>query len=61
MLVRYLEVGRYDEAADLYDLHCCIECGLCSYVCVSRMPIFQYIRLGKHELKRMHAVEVNHA
>ncbi len=61
MLVRYLEVGRYDEAADLYDLHCCIECGLCSYVCVSRMPIFQYIRLGKHELKRMHAVGVNHA
>lgn len=61
MLVRYLEAGRYDEAADLYDLHCCIACGLCSFVCVARIPIFQYIRLGKYELERMHAAEANHA
>jgi len=61
MLIRYLETGRYEDAADLYDLHCCIECGLCSFVCVARIPIFQYIRLGKHELQRMHAAEANHA
>ena len=28
MLVRFLEAGQYQEAADLYDLLSCIECGL---------------------------------
>ena len=52
MLVRYLEANQYENAADSYDLHSCIECGLCSYVCVSKIPIFQYIKLAKYELKR---------
>jgi electron transport complex protein RnfC len=52
MLVRYLEVSQYENAADNYDLYSCIECGLCSYVCVSRIPIFQYIKLAKYELQR---------
>jgi len=50
MLVRLLEAGLYQQAADEYDLFSCIECGLCSYVCSARIPIFQYIRLAKHEL-----------
>ena len=53
MLVRFLEVGQYEEAADNYDLYSCIECGLCSLVCVSKIPIFQYIKLAKYELDRM--------
>ena len=57
MLVRYLEAGQYEEAADQYDLYSCIECGLCAYVCVSKIPIFQYIRLGQYELDRMSIVE----
>lgn len=52
MLVRYLEVSQYENAAENYDLYSCIECGLCSYVCVSRIPIFQYIKLAKYELER---------
>jgi len=52
LLVRFLEAGQYEEAADQYDLYSCIECGLCSYVCVSGMPIFQYIRSAKYELDR---------
>ena len=35
----------------------CIECGLCSYVCVSRIPIFQYIKLAKYELERAKTLE----
>jgi electron transport complex protein RnfC len=50
MLVRLLETGKYDIAADEYDLWSCVDCGLCSYVCPARIPIFQYIRLAKHEL-----------
>jgi electron transport complex protein RnfC len=53
LLIRYLEAGLYQEAADSYDLFSCIECGLCSYVCTAKIPIFQYIRLGKHELMKM--------
>ena len=52
MLVRFLEANQYEEAADSYDLYSCIECGLCSYVCVSKIPIFQYIKLAKYELER---------
>jgi electron transport complex protein RnfC len=57
MLVRFLEAGQYEEAADSYDLYSCIECGLCSFVCVSKIPIFQYIRLAKYELERAEASE----
>jgi electron transport complex protein RnfC len=55
MLVRFLEAGQYEEAADNYDLLSCIECGLCSFVCVSRIPIFHYIKLAKYELDRAKA------
>lgn len=57
MLVRFLEAGKYEEAEDLYDLDACIDCGLCSFVCVSRIPIFQYIRLAKYELSRIRSIE----
>ncbi|RJP79851.1 MAG: 4Fe-4S dicluster domain-containing protein [Desulfobacteraceae bacterium] len=57
MLVRFLEAGQYDNAADNYDLFSCIECGLCSYVCTAKIPIFQYIRLAKFELARIQSAE----
>ncbi|MGA8179206.1 MAG: 4Fe-4S dicluster domain-containing protein [Desulfobacterales bacterium] len=57
MLVRFLEVGKYQEAVDEYDLYSCIECGLCSFVCVSRIPILQYIKLAKYELGRISRAE----
>jgi electron transport complex protein RnfC len=56
-MVRFLAAGAYEDAADLYDLHTCIECGLCTYFCVARIPISQYIRLGKYELDRAKAAE----
>jgi electron transport complex protein RnfC len=52
MLVRFLEAGQFEEAAENYDLLSCIECGICSFVCVSRIPILQYIKLAKYELDR---------
>jgi electron transport complex protein RnfC len=61
MLIRFLEAGRYEVAADNYDLHSCIECGLCSYVCVSMIPIFQYIKLAKYELARAKIAEATDA
>jgi electron transport complex protein RnfC len=57
LLVRYLEAQKYEEAEESYDLGSCVECGLCSYVCVSKIPILQYITLAKHELARMRRME----
>ena len=55
MLVRLLEAGLYQEAADDYDLYSCVDCGLCSLVCTAKIPVFQYITLGKYELVRINA------
>lgn len=35
-----------------YDLQGCIECGCCSYVCPSKIPLVQYIKTGKFLLAR---------
>ncbi|MFH1490732.1 MAG: 4Fe-4S dicluster domain-containing protein [Pseudomonadota bacterium] len=61
MLIRLLENGLFEEATREYDLLSCIECGLCSYVCIARIPIFQYIMLGKSEFGRIQAAEESHA
>jgi electron transport complex protein RnfC len=61
LLIRFLEAGQYAEAAEQYDLYACIDCGFCAFVCESRIPIFQYIKLAKHALDRMNAAEVTHA
>ena len=57
MLIRFLEASNYEDARDLYDLESCVECGLCSYVCESRIPIFHYIKMAKHELRMTEAAE----
>jgi electron transport complex protein RnfC len=35
------------EAINLFN---CIECGCCSYICPSKIPLVQYIQLGKNEI-----------
>ena len=53
LLVRFLQAAQFEAAADKCDLESCIDCGLCAYVCTSRIALSQYIRLGKHELKKL--------
>ncbi|MCF8076511.1 MAG: 4Fe-4S dicluster domain-containing protein [Desulfotignum sp.] len=55
LLVRFLQAGQYEAAADKCDLEACIDCGLCAYVCTSHIALSQYIRLGKHELQKLRA------
>ena len=61
MLVRLLENSLYEEAAKEYDMLSCIECGLCAYVCVAKIPIVHYIMLGKHELDKLKSMEESNA
>ncbi len=53
MLSRYAEFGLFEKAAEQH-LHACMDCGLCGYVCISRRPVVQYLRLAKAELASLY-------
>ncbi|RKY02336.1 electron transport complex subunit RsxC [Candidatus Poribacteria bacterium] len=46
------EKGRFQEAAEEFDVMNCMECGCCEYECPSRVPIVQSIRAIKSRLRR---------
>ena len=39
------------ECATDYDIMACCECGCCSFVCPANIPLPQYIRAGKNQLR----------
>lgn len=43
------------EKAEAYHLHDCIECGACAYVCPSHIPLVQYYRSAKADIRDAHA------
>ncbi len=47
MLGQLAAKRRYDEMAEDYALNNCFECGCCSYVCPSNIPLVQYFRIAK--------------
>jgi electron transport complex protein RnfC len=50
MLSVLTEAGLFEDAKE-YGLFDCFECGSCSYVCPSKRPIVQFVRLGKSQTK----------
>jgi len=44
------------EAHNLFD---CIECGACSYVCPSNIPLVQYYRAAKGEMRKLAQEKIN--
>jgi electron transport complex protein RnfC len=50
MLSVLSERGFYEEAKE-YNLFDCFECGSCTYVCPSKRPIVQFVRLAKSMVK----------
>jgi electron transport complex protein RnfC len=50
MLSILSEKGFYEEAKE-YNLFDCFECGSCAFVCPSKRPIVQLIRLAKSQTK----------
>ncbi len=46
---RYSEFELYDSCKD-YHMELCMDCGMCSYVCISRRPVLQYIRMAKKHI-----------
>lgn len=43
--------GKEHEKARTYNLFDCIECGACAYVCPSHIPLVQYYRQEKAEIR----------
>lgn len=50
----YAQAHQYDKVEKL-NVFDCIECGCCSYVCPSYIPLVQYYRHAKSEIKELHA------
>ncbi len=50
MLSVLSEKGHYEEAKE-YNLFDCFECGSCAFVCPSKRPIVQLVRLAKSMVK----------
>ncbi|NOY65123.1 MAG: 4Fe-4S dicluster domain-containing protein, partial [Nitrospirae bacterium] len=51
MLSILSEKGFYEDTKE-YNVFDCFECGTCTYVCPSKRPIVQLIRLAKMLVKR---------
>jgi len=47
----FVKNDRFEDAKE-YGLLDCMECGSCAYVCPARIPIVQYIKYGKTQLKK---------
>jgi electron transport complex protein RnfC len=53
ILAKNEEYGTMAEAFHLMD---CFECGACTYVCPSHIPLVQYFRLAKKMVRKLSAV-----
>lgn len=50
MLSILSEKGFYEETKE-YNIFDCFECGCCAYVCPSKRPMVQFMRLAKSQIK----------
>jgi electron transport complex protein RnfC len=58
MLTRYVQKQLWAEAEAGVVVDC-IECGSCAYTCPARVPLLDWIRLGKAEVNKMIRARLN--
>ena len=51
-ILRFVKKAKYQSLSD-YNITDCIECGCCSYECPSKIPLVQWIKLGKSEYLKL--------
>lgn len=51
-LARLSQLGRYEDARD-QGIEVCMECGTCAFTCPSHLPLVQWLRLGRQEVRRL--------
>ncbi|MFC3033870.1 electron transport complex subunit RsxC [Pseudoalteromonas fenneropenaei] len=49
--LQWFAKGKEYDKLETYNLFDCIECGACSYVCPSEIPLVQYYRVAKAEIR----------
>jgi len=52
LLSKYITHNMLEEASK-YRILACIDCGLCTYVCPSKIPLMVHIQDGKNQLKEI--------
>ncbi len=51
-LARLVQHRRHEEARDL-GIEVCMECGTCAFTCPAHIPLVQYLRLGKKNVRNL--------
>lgn len=51
-IAQYVKNEKYDMAEKLHAADC-IECGCCSFTCPAKIPLIQYMRIGKQKVNEM--------
>ncbi|MBL4827546.1 MAG: electron transport complex subunit RsxC [Spongiibacteraceae bacterium] len=51
--------GKEYEKLETHHIMDCIECGACSYVCPSNIPLVQYYRASKADIRKQHQDHIN--
>ena len=49
------QLQDYQTMAEDFHLRDCFECGACSFVCPSHIPLVQYFRIAKSQIKKQNA------
>lgn len=49
--LHWFALGKNHSQLERYNLFDCIECGACAYVCPSSIPLVQYFRASKSEIR----------
>ena len=50
-ITNFVRNGQYQEAKMLHVMDC-IECGCCAYSCPARIPLLDYCKLAKYEIRK---------
>lgn len=50
-LSEHIRNTEYQEAKKMHLLDC-MECGCCAYICPARIPLLDYFKLGKYEIRK---------
>lgn len=50
-IAKYTRANNIEEMKKLYSQDC-IECGSCAYICPAKIPLLDYCKLAKYELKK---------
>ncbi|WXL24376.1 electron transport complex subunit RsxC [Ectopseudomonas mendocina] len=51
--LHFFAIGQEHEQLKAHNLFDCIECGACAYVCPSSIPLVQYYRVAKAEIREL--------